>query len=191
MLRWWMMPENILWIISHVLTPCRRRGSTTRRATRYFHWSVPTSPSCLPTDISSLRHSRLRHQTALLISMVSCISRLILIRRRAYPIIDYVYPGPQVEATNYPFTRMSVRTDRLAQAGFVVITVGNRGGHPNRSKWYHNYGYGNLRDYGLADQKTAIEQLAARHKYIGRQQGGYPRTFRWRLHVDSCDTPVS
>ena len=65
-----------------------------------------------------------------------------------YPIIDYVYPGPQVEATVYPFSRMSVRTDRLAQAGFIVITVGNRGGHPSRSKWYHNFGYGNLRDYG-------------------------------------------
>ena len=25
-----------------------------------------------------------------------------------YPIIDYVYPGPQVEATVYPFSRMSV-----------------------------------------------------------------------------------
>ena len=36
------------------------------------------------------------------------------------------YPGPQVEATVYPFSRMSVRTDRLAQVGFVVITVGNR-----------------------------------------------------------------
>ena len=57
---------------------------------------------------------------------------------KSYPIIDYVYPGPQVEATSYPFTRMSVRTDRLAQAGFIVITVGNRGGHPDRSKWYHN-----------------------------------------------------
>ena len=73
-----------------------------------------------------------------------------------YPIIDYVYPGPQVEATVYPFSRMSVRTDRLAQAGFIVITVGNRGGHPSRSKWYHNFGYGNLRDYGLADHKAAI-----------------------------------
>lgn len=103
---------------------------------------------------------------------------------KSYPIIDYVYPGPQVEATNYPFTRMSVRTDRLAQAGFIVITVGNRGGHPDRSKWYHNYGYGNLRDYGLADQKAAIEQLAARHPYIdinrvgihGHSGGGFMST---------------
>jgi dipeptidyl aminopeptidase/acylaminoacyl peptidase len=81
---------------------------------------------------------------------------------RVYPIIDYVYPGPQVEATNYIFTKMGLRTDCLAQAGFIVVTVGNRGGHPDRSKWYHNYGYGNLRDYGLADQKAAIEQLANR-----------------------------
>ena len=36
----------------------------------------------------------------------------------------------------------------------------DRGGNPWRSKWYHNYGYGNLRDYGLADKKAAIEQLA-------------------------------
>ena len=44
--------------------------------------------------------------------------------------------------------------------GFIVIEVGNRGGNPQRSKWYHNFGYGNLRDYGLADKKAAIEQLA-------------------------------
>ena len=59
---------------------------------------------------------------------------------KVYPIVDYVYPGPQVEGTVYPFTRMTPRTDRLAQAGFIVISVGQRGGHPSRSKWYHNYG---------------------------------------------------
>lgn len=85
---------------------------------------------------------------------------------RVYPIIDYVYPGPQVEATTYPWKNMSPRLDRLAQAGFIVITVGQRGGHPWRSKWYHNYGYGNMRDYPMADHKYAIEQLAARHKFI-------------------------
>lgn len=85
---------------------------------------------------------------------------------KVYPIIDYVYPGPQVEATYYPWKNMNPRTDRLAQAGFIVISVGQRGGHPWRSKWYHNYGYGNMRDYPLADHKYAIEQLASRHSYI-------------------------
>ncbi len=116
-----------------------------------------------------------------------------------YPIIDYVYPGPQVEATVYPFSRMSVRTDRLAQAGFVVITVGNRGGHPSRSKWYHNFGYGNLRDYGLADQKAAIEQLANRYSFIdinrvgihGHSGGGFMSTAAILQYPDFFKAAVS
>jgi dipeptidyl aminopeptidase/acylaminoacyl peptidase len=84
---------------------------------------------------------------------------------RKYPIIAYVYPGPQQEAVTKTFNPRSNNVS-LAQFGFVVIEVGNRGGHPTRSKWYHNFGYGNLRDYGLADKKTAIEQLARRHSFI-------------------------
>ena len=118
---------------------------------------------------------------------------------KVYPIIDYVYPGPQVEATVYPFARMSVRTDRLAQAGFIVITVGNRGGHPSRSKWYHNYGYGNLRDYGLEDQKMAITQLADRYKYIdihrvgihGHSGGGFMSTAAILQYPDFFKVAVS
>ena len=118
---------------------------------------------------------------------------------KVYPIIDYVYPGPQVEATVYPFTRMTVRTDRLAQAGFIVITVGNRGGHPSRSKWYHNYGYGNLRDYGLADQKAAIEQLANRYGFIdinrvgihGHSGGGFMSTAAIFQYPDFFKAAVS
>lgn len=118
---------------------------------------------------------------------------------KVYPIIDYVYPGPQVEATVYPFSRMSVRTDRLAQAGFIVVTVGNRGGHPSRSKWYHNYGYGNLRDYGLADQKAAIIQLADRNKFMdihrvgihGHSGGGFMSTAAILQYPDFFKVAVS
>ncbi|HJR57963.1 MAG TPA: DPP IV N-terminal domain-containing protein, partial [Vicinamibacterales bacterium] len=84
---------------------------------------------------------------------------------RKYPIIAYVYPGPQTEGVTKNFNPRS-NNIALAQFGFVVVEVGNRGGHPTRSKWYHNYGYGNLRDYGLADKKAAIEQLALRHSFI-------------------------
>lgn len=118
---------------------------------------------------------------------------------KVYPIIDYVYPGPQVEAVYYPFTRMSIRTDRLAQAGFIVISVGQRGGHPSRSKWYHNYGYGNMRDYPLADHKAAVEQLAARHKYIdinnvgihGHSGGGFMSTAAICQYPDFYKAAVS
>ena len=118
---------------------------------------------------------------------------------KVYPIIDYVYPGPQVEAVYYPFTRMSVRTDRLAQAGFIVISVGQRGGHPSRSKWYHNFGYGNMRDYPLADHKYAIEQLAQRHSFIdidkvgihGHSGGGFMSTAAICQYPDFFKVAVS
>jgi len=84
---------------------------------------------------------------------------------KKYPIIAYVYPGPQTESVTKTFNPRSTSMS-LAQFGFIVIEVGNRGGNPQRSKWYHNYGYGNLRDYGLADKKAAIEQLAHRCPYI-------------------------
>jgi dipeptidyl aminopeptidase/acylaminoacyl peptidase len=84
---------------------------------------------------------------------------------KKYPIIAYVYPGPQTESVTKNFNPRSTSIG-LAQFGFIVIEVGNRGGNPSRSKWYHNYGYGNLRDYGLADKKAAIEQLARRHPFI-------------------------
>ncbi|MDB5193250.1 MAG: peptidase [Segetibacter sp.] len=118
---------------------------------------------------------------------------------KKYPIIEYVYPGPQTEAVNKAFSRGFDRVDRLAQVGFIVITVGNRGGHPSRSKWYHNYGYGNLRNYGLADKKAAIEQLAYRHPYIdinrvgihGHSGGGFMSTAAMLVYPNFFKVAVS
>jgi dipeptidyl aminopeptidase/acylaminoacyl peptidase len=80
---------------------------------------------------------------------------------KKYPVILYVYPGPQTESVTKTFNPRGYSMT-LAQYGFIVVEVGNRGGNPVRSKWYHNYGYGNLRDYGLADKKAAVEQLSHR-----------------------------
>jgi dipeptidyl aminopeptidase/acylaminoacyl peptidase len=84
---------------------------------------------------------------------------------KKYPIIEYVYPGPQTESVTRTFNPREQNV-ALANVGFIVIEIGNRGGSPDRSKWYHNYGYGNLRDYGLADKKAAVEQLAKRYPWI-------------------------
>ncbi len=118
---------------------------------------------------------------------------------KTYPVVAYVYPGPQTEAVVKSFVRPSPRTDRLAQIGLIVVTVGNRGGHPSRSKWYHNYGYGNLRDYGLADKKAALEQLADRNKYIdinkvgihGHSGGGFMSTAAMLVYPDFFKVAVS
>ena len=118
---------------------------------------------------------------------------------KKYPIIEYVYPGPQTESVNKSFSKGMDRIDRLAQLGFVVVTLGNRGGHPARSKWYHNYGYGNLRDYGLADKKATIEQLADKFSFIDRDKvgihghsgGGFMSTAAMLVYPDIFKVAVS
>lgn len=120
---------------------------------------------------------------------------------KKYPIISYVYPGPQVEP--YPRTfsvgGTSARAHSLSQVGFVVIAMGNRGGSPLREKWYHNYGHDNLRDYALADNRSGIEQLAARHSYIdqnrvgiyGHSGGGFMSTAALLKYPDFYKVAVS
>jgi dipeptidyl aminopeptidase/acylaminoacyl peptidase len=117
---------------------------------------------------------------------------------KKYPIVAYVYPGPQTESVSKSWSASGPET-ALAQMGFVVITIGNRGGHPDRSKWYHNYGYGNLRDYGLADKKAGIEQLADRFDYIdisrvgiyGHSGGGFMSTAAMLVYPDFFKVAVS
>ena len=117
---------------------------------------------------------------------------------KKYPIVAYVYPGPQTESVS-KFFSTNASEYALAQFGMIVITVGNRGGHPARSKWYHNYGYGNLRDYGLADKKVAIEQLADRHDFIdidrvgiyGHSGGGFMSTAAMLVYPDFFKVAVS
>jgi len=118
---------------------------------------------------------------------------------KLYPIIEYVYPGPQTEAVNTAWSGRMDKVDRLAQLGFIVITVGNRGGHPSRSKWYHNYGYGNLRNYGLEDKKIVVEKLAAQHKFIditkvgihGHSGGGFMSTAAMLVYPDFFKVAIS
>lgn len=117
---------------------------------------------------------------------------------KRYPIIAFVYPGPQTESVTKTFSPRNPNL-ALAQFGFIVIEVGNRGGNPQRSKWYHNYGYGNLRDYGLADKKAAIEQLSRRHAFVdidrvgiyGHSGGGFMSTAAMLVYPDFFKVAVS
>ncbi len=117
---------------------------------------------------------------------------------RTYPIVEFVYPGPQTESVAKQFST-SASEVALAQFGMVVITIGNRGGHPDRSKWYHNFGYGDLRDYGLMDKKVAVEQLADRHRFIdidrvgiyGHSGGGFMSTAAMLVYPDFFKVAVS
>ncbi|MTI88813.1 MAG: S9 family peptidase [Balneolaceae bacterium] len=120
---------------------------------------------------------------------------------KSYPIISYVYPGPQTEPfpTSFSFRGSSGNNQAMAQLGFVVVAFGNRGGSPMRSRYYHTYGYGDLRDYPLADNKYGIEQLGTRHSFIdvsrvgitGHSGGGFMSTAALLSYPDFYDVAVS
>jgi len=86
---------------------------------------------------------------------------------KKYPVISQVYPGPQIETVWNDFTV----TDRynntaLAQVGFIVVCMGHRGNSPLRNAAYYKYGYGNLRDNAIPDDRYGLEQLMRRHAFM-------------------------
>jgi len=86
---------------------------------------------------------------------------------RKYPVISQVYPGPFTETVWNDFTVFDrYHNAALAQHGFIVVVFGHRGSSPYRSKAYNVYGYGNLRDYPLADDKAGLEDLARQYPFI-------------------------
>ena len=117
---------------------------------------------------------------------------------RTYPVISYVYPGPQTEGIPLEFAASHLNM-ALAQVGFVVVTFGHRGGSPLRGKWYHTYGYGDLRDYPLADDKYGLEQLIDRYPFIdgsrvgiyGHSGGGFMSTAALCTYPDFYKAAVS
>lgn len=92
---------------------------------------------------------------------------------KSYPIISCVYPGPHTDNVPLSFEIASTN-EALAQVGFIVVAFNHRGGLPFRGKAYHTYGYSNIRDHALADDKCGLEQLIARHAFIdGNRVGVY------------------
>jgi dienelactone hydrolase len=84
-------------------------------------------------------------------------------RTKKYPVIDYIYPGPQGGSVgNWAFTASRSDHQSLAELGFIVVLIEGTS-NPNRSKSFHDMNYGNMADNTLPDQITAIRQLAQRY----------------------------
>ncbi|HWS78848.1 MAG TPA: DPP IV N-terminal domain-containing protein, partial [Thermomonas sp.] len=91
---------------------------------------------------------------------------------RKYPIVTYIYPGPQVGSVGRRGFAPS-RNDHqaLAELGFIVIAVDGMG-TPLRSKSFQDAWYGDMVDNTLPDQVAALKQLAARHPWIDATRAG-------------------
>jgi dipeptidyl aminopeptidase/acylaminoacyl peptidase len=83
-----------------------------------------------------------------------------------YPIIDYIYPGPQTGSV-FTFSWRAARMDHqaMAELGFIVVAIDGMG-TPWRSRRFHHYWYGDMGDNTLRDQVAGIRQLARRDPWI-------------------------
>lgn len=82
---------------------------------------------------------------------------------KKYPVICNVYPGPQMDGIPLTFSLEHCNNATLAKEGFIVLQFGYRGSSPLRGRDFYTYGYGNLRDYPLADCKHVVEKLAEKY----------------------------
>ncbi len=92
--------------------------------------------------------------------------------KKKYPIINYIYPGPQGGSVR----GRSFRTGRgdhqaLAELGFIVVAI-DGSCNPGRSKAFHDACYGDMSSNTLPDQMAGMEQLAEERPYIDLSRVG-------------------
>jgi dipeptidyl-peptidase 4 len=92
---------------------------------------------------------------------------------KSYPIVNNIYPGPQVGSVGSRSFSSSRRgqIQALAELGFVVVQVDGFG-TPMRSSEFHTYYYGDMSDNGLPDQIAAMQQLAEKYDFIDIDRAG-------------------
>ncbi|WP_031467202.1 S9 family peptidase [Sciscionella sediminilitoris] len=98
-----------------------------------------------------------------------------------YPLVEYVYGGPQIAVAPHSFDNSFARTPQaLAQLGYVTFVVDGRG-TPERSKAFHDVVYRDWAGGLVPDHAAVVEQLKSRHAFlsevkagvIGHSWGGY------------------
>jgi dipeptidyl-peptidase 4 len=101
---------------------------------------------------------------------------------KKYPVVNYIYPGPQGGGVgSWSFSAIgSSDHQALAELGFIVVVI-EGSCNPNRSKAFHDACYGNMGDNTLPDQISGLIQLQQRYPFIdldrvgvwGHSGGGY------------------
>jgi dipeptidyl-peptidase 4 len=91
---------------------------------------------------------------------------------KKYPIINYIYPGPQTGSVGSRAFSASTRDNQaLAELGFVVVSIDGMG-TPLRSKSFHDAYYGRMGDNTLPDQVAGMKELAQRYRFIDLDKAG-------------------
>lgn len=91
---------------------------------------------------------------------------------RKYPIVNYIYPGPQVGSVgSRNFSAARGDNQALAELGFIVVAIDGTG-TPYRSKAFADAYFGNMGDNTLPDQIAGMKELAAKYAWIDLNRAG-------------------
>ena len=85
---------------------------------------------------------------------------------KKYPVIDYIYPGPQGGSFgSHGFLPSRGDCNALAQLGFAVVVIEGMG-NPKRSKAFHDTYLKDIGNNALPDQISALRELAGRDHWL-------------------------
>jgi len=91
---------------------------------------------------------------------------------KKYPIINSVYPGPQIGSCgSRDFRAAHGDMQPLAELGFIVVCIDGMG-TPFRSKTFHEAYFGNLGDNTIPDQVSGMKDLASQYPFIDLDRAG-------------------
>lgn len=91
---------------------------------------------------------------------------------RKYPIINYIYPGPQTGSVNgWGFKATQGESSGLSELGFIVVAI-NGMGTPGRDKKFMDTYFGKMGDNTLPDQVAGMKELAAKNSWIDLDKVG-------------------
>jgi dipeptidyl aminopeptidase/acylaminoacyl peptidase len=133
------------------------------------------------TDVSRLKAAGWKPPTPIIVKAHDGVTDLYgllytptkLDASKKYPIIDYIYPGPQGGSMGGSWGFVASRSDHqaLAELGFCVFVL-EGSSNPLRSKSFHDMYFPDMSENTLPDQVSGIRQLAQRYAYIDTSRVG-------------------
>jgi dipeptidyl aminopeptidase/acylaminoacyl peptidase len=116
---------------------------------------------------------------------------------KTYPVIEYIYAGPQDSFVPKSFTPYS-EMQSMAELGFIVVQMDGMG-TANRSKAFHDVCWKNLADAGFPDRILWMQAMAQRYPnadisrvgIYGTSAGGQNSTGALLFHPEFYKAAVS
>ncbi|MCW3786311.1 S9 family peptidase [Plebeiibacterium sediminum] len=117
---------------------------------------------------------------------------------KKYPVIEYIYAGPQAAYTQKSFRAYNYAFSGLAELGFIIVQM-DAMGTSYRSKAFHDVCFKNLKDAGFPDRIKWIKAAAKTHSFMdttrvgifGGSAGGQNSTAAVLFHPEFYKAAVS